>query len=1056
MRIEKGDNTIFLAPPVLYCPTNASSPLSPAGCETLSSLFSLEKSSYSRSDSTCSTKRLLGTRQIPAFEIENEEEAQIGSITGPEIGDISRSNSAPRSTVDDGQMLLRHPIRTRNCSVRDNGIAFLPSNSSSETFNPVFDNHPLPISPNSASQAAASQMATQGVDFNRETSDEEQMSESQSSSSSENSLGPAFPTFMCATDGVGQYLERHQSLVSFWFRHRCTDAAMDDLMGMWAARAVHNGEQHEKLFKSWKGVKSALYRSEALNVSTHSMCSAGHRRLPIGRNEVLSKCDTKGCRQNVKTYEYLGIWERLHVRLQDKELGSELFDYFRGQLNVFERSEKFHDVFDGRLFREAVGRLGGPEAVRNDIFLILSGDGAQPFKSTPYDMWPFLCMMINLEPSKRVNTANMLPLLCVPGPRAPKDLISFLDPFIEEMKELSRGKECVLWNGDRVTVRCHLLFICGDLPAIAKLCQLKGSNGYSPCRYCNITGIVDPLRSHVYYPSFFTRGDQHEICFDTENIPKRSESGIEETLQKIQDLSLSSQRGSKGMLETLRRCSGINGESALFERLPLLRKYRSCPIDIMHLLLLNVSAGFIDMLFDRKLLHNVAESRINDVLHAFGSGVPADVRRPRSLRYRRLFKASEWKFFVLNSSLIAFHEELDREVLQGWFSFVQVVDICFRPVLTEGDVVELGEKARHFYRFYESTFYGGNAENLHACKYVIHLLLHLEDSVRDCGPLVNLSQFPMERFIGETVQSLSARNLAAESMMEQSKFREAYKMNLIRTKRIQCAAVGIFEPRSGLPSASLHTTSSLVDFCGIVFCHPRSDRTISALGHELNVDLSEEITAFYCSRVGLSKSEASELVNTNPDIRVWGRMAFAEQFKDRGRVLYIGNCMQNQGPHSRRNYYIAGEYLSNSQHNSDSESAATDSACHSQTNVFYGRVKGFIEHRLCLNGNYQTFLMVLADWVVDGLHKGDQCQVYAKLRRDDNRLFSKAAVDGADIVRGHISVVETSKLKRGRNCYKTYFVDDNILRDKLLFPRSAKLLCGFKKKDRDRLPLDLS
>lgn len=181
----------------------------------------------------------------------------------------------------------------------------------------------------------------------------------------------------------------------------------------------------------------------------------------------------------------------------------------------------------------------------------------QPFKSTPYDMWPFLCMIIKLEPSKRVNTVNMLPLLCVPVPRAPKDLVSFLDPFIEEMHELSSGRECVLWNGDRVVVRCHLLFICGDLPAIAKLCHLKGSNGYSPCRYCNVTGIANPLRNHhVYYPSFCIRGDNREICFDIETPPERSESGIDETQRKIRDVSLSTQRGLK---ESWSHCVGALG-----------------------------------------------------------------------------------------------------------------------------------------------------------------------------------------------------------------------------------------------------------------------------------------------------------------------------------------------------------------------------------------------------------------------------------------------------------------------------------------------------------------
>lgn len=134
---------------------------------------------------------------------------------------------------------------------------------------------------------------------------------------------------------------------------------MNGLLVMLHELTIQRSSHHEPLFKSWKGVKRALYRSEALNISTQHMCSEGHQRLPIGRNEVLSKCETKGCRQNVKSYDYLGIWERLRVRLRDDELGPELFDYYRSQLNFAERGGHFQDVFDGRLFRQAVEQLGG-------------------------------------------------------------------------------------------------------------------------------------------------------------------------------------------------------------------------------------------------------------------------------------------------------------------------------------------------------------------------------------------------------------------------------------------------------------------------------------------------------------------------------------------------------------------------------------------------------------------------------------------------------------------------------------------------------------------------
>lgn len=90
--------------------------------------------------------------------------------------------------------------------------------------------------------------------------------------------------------------------------------------------------------------------------------------------------------------------------------------------------------------------------------------------------------------------------------------------------------------------------------------------------------------------------------------------------------------------------------------------------------------------------------------------------------------------------------------------------------------------------------------------------------------------------------------------------------------------------------------------------------------------------------------------------------------------------------------------------------------------------------------------MVLADWIVNGLYKGDQCQVYSKCRRDDALLFSKTFIAGADVIQRHIEVVERHWRGGGLKNFRTYFVDDNALFDSLLDPQSEKRLCGFNKR----------
>lgn len=200
----------------------------------------------------------------------------------------------------------------------------------------------------------------------------------------------------------------------------------------------------------------------------------------------------------------------------------------RGMNSAIEGSKSdYLDFYSGPLFRDFVEAQGGISSVSNDIFLTLSSDGVQPFKSDDYSFWPFLCMLLNLPPHLRFQMKRLLLILIIPGPNEPKDLISFLDPFISEMKNLGvNGRLGRLWNGTVVRVRVHLLFLCGDLPAIKKLTHLKGVIGLVPCRFCHIKGV---FVGHSYFPPVVNntqdsrgrgkRRDAMSVLWDVDNLP---------------------------------------------------------------------------------------------------------------------------------------------------------------------------------------------------------------------------------------------------------------------------------------------------------------------------------------------------------------------------------------------------------------------------------------------------------------------------------------------------------------------------------------------------------
>lgn len=835
---------------------------------------------------------------------------------------------------------------------------------------------------------------------------------------------------------VHNFLQSHSDIVEFWLKHKVSAMAMDDLLKMRQAPIT-----------TWKGVTYALYESEDIHIQSYPMCSEGHMALSAARNGTIEKCQSKSeCKSPVTHFSYISLWERLRIRLQSPVFGPEMFEHHHSELDKIEHEDEvgaYDDFYSGSIFRDYVKRVGGTDAVRHDIFLFISGDGAQPYKSSLYDYWPVVALIGNLTPAKRVNTRNLLPVTCIPGPNEPQDLVSFLHPLIEELKLLAKGVECQLWDGRHVKVRVHLLFLLADLPAMAKLCRVKGSNGYSPCRFCLIVGIVSTRGNTMYYPSYLVVNEEVVRRMELNSPELRCVSETRESIRDIEKLRRSTERGSVGMMKDMCMRTGINGQSQLFHSLRSLEPYRSCPIDIMHLLLLNIPGNMVDLFYVEGIITSTIEKMIDDALVTFGDGLISETRRPKKLKYRKMFKAADWRFFILQSSLIVFHELLPDDILDGWFVFVQVVELSFRTHLSIEDTAKLGELSVQFYKFVEERFYQGDLNQVGVCKYTMHLLLHLEECTRNCGPLANLSQFPMERFVGEMKNGLKAKHLAAESVMEQWRLLESYKSFVIRNA-VDCNSYGgtAFKPAFYTPRASLSARSEMADFDEVVYCHPFRRSSVSEY-ETTEPEIRSLLQGFYMRRLGLSSEAAQELVQQNEAIGLWERMAFNEAFEEESRVSHFGIWKSNYKPGARRNCYVAAEFVSDS--SGPSSSSNTDNGNSPQHMlVYYGQVARFISHdvRRMDKAGSDRYMLVLVDWVVRGLRKGRQNQVFATLRREDSKLFSERGLEGADVVCRHISVVEKAISTRSRRKHRTYFADPNLLRDRLLEPLSSKQLQG--------------
>ena len=81
----------------------------------------------------------------------------------------------------------------------------------------------------------------------------------------------------------------------------------------------------------------------------------------------------------------------------------------------------------------------------------------------------------------------MLQLAIMPGPNSPKDLDSFLQPIVDEFKDLSRHGLVVKRNGEVICKsKINLVIATGDIPAAASLAHHSGHMSKNGCRLCRI------------------------------------------------------------------------------------------------------------------------------------------------------------------------------------------------------------------------------------------------------------------------------------------------------------------------------------------------------------------------------------------------------------------------------------------------------------------------------------------------------------------------------------------------------------------------------------------
>ena len=283
--------------------------------------------------------------------------------------------------------------------------------------------------------------------------------------------------------------------------------------------------------------------------------------------------DDRKVRKVRNTFDYIPIVHRLRLQYADP-LRAALLKEYRRSLEEQPWEDGVRDYWDALLYQQQKEGLFQDE---HDIGLAFSTDGLSLFNVGQFSIWPLVLINLNLPPELRVKKENILLCGIIPGPNSPKDIHSFLQPFIDELLQLEAGVPRVHdgSNESLFTLHAYLCLCSGDLPAIAKMMGLSGHNSYDHCRFCQAPGIY---AGHVYCPLKSPRGWQEHFQMDPNNLPHRTDTEYRMAANRLNF-----------------QYNPINNETeygvrhiSSFFRLRSINFPQSFPIDVMHLIFENV------------------------------------------------------------------------------------------------------------------------------------------------------------------------------------------------------------------------------------------------------------------------------------------------------------------------------------------------------------------------------------------------------------------------------------------------------------------------------------
>ncbi|THU92539.1 hypothetical protein K435DRAFT_820462 [Dendrothele bispora CBS 962.96] len=135
---------------------------------------------------------------------------------------------------------------------------------------------------------------------------------------------------------------------------------------------------------------------------------------------------------------------------------------------------------------------------------------------------------------------------------------------------------------------------------------------------------------------------------------------------------------------------------------------------------------------------------------ASGSTIPScfGPNPPDVANNKQATTADSWCFWLLYIGPVVLRGQLPEEEFTHFLQFSKLVELCLQFKYTCEEVRKIRYGFANWVYKYEELYLQNDAERISACPVTLHALLHIADSIDDCGPVWAYWTFATERYCG--------------------------------------------------------------------------------------------------------------------------------------------------------------------------------------------------------------------------------------------------------------------------------------------------------------------